>query len=68
MKGTYRGCEIEVTREKCLAGYNMLFYNVFDDGFEVASGFSEGEDTIKDYFEHLKGIVDDYKEHPEEYD
>jgi len=45
-----------------------LFYNIFDDGYEVTSGFSEGEDTIKDYFKYLKNIIDDYKEHPEDYE
>lgn len=68
MKGTYKGCEIEVTKEKCLGGWDMLFYSIFDDGFEVTSGFSEGEDTIKDYYNSLKNIVDDYKENPEDYD
>ena len=68
MKGKYKGCEIEVTKEKCLGGWDMLFYSIFDDGFEVASGFSEGEDTIKDYYNSLKNIVDDYREHPEDYD
>lgn len=68
MKGIYKGCEIEVTREKSITGEKMLFYNVFDDGYEVTSGFSEGEDTIKDYFESLKNVVDDYKEHPEDYE
>ncbi|MBU5331733.1 hypothetical protein KQI61_05950 [Anaerocolumna aminovalerica] len=68
MKGTYKGCEIEVTKEECLGGWDMLFCSIFDDGFEVTSGFSEGEDTIKDYYNSLKNIVDDYREHPEDYD
>jgi len=68
MKGTYRGCEIEVTKEKCLGGWDMLFYSIFDDGFEVTSGFSVAEDTIKDYYNSLKNIVDDYREHPGDYD
>jgi hypothetical protein len=67
MKGSYKGCEIEVTKEKCLGGWNMLFYSIFDDGFEVTSGFSESEDTIKDFYNDLKNVVDDYKLHPEEY-
>ena len=68
MKGKYKGCEIEVTKEKSITGEKMLFYNVFDGGYEVTSGFSEGEDTIKDYFESLKNVIDDYKEHPEDYE
>lgn len=45
----------------------MLFYNVFDDGLEVTSGFSESSDTVKDFMKSLKNIVDDYRENPEEY-
>jgi hypothetical protein len=68
MKGKYKGCDIEVIKEKCLAGYKMLFFSIFDDGFEVTSGYSEGEDTIKDYYESMKKVIDDYKEHPEDYE
>ena len=36
MKGTYRGCEIEVWRDEC----EFLTFAIFDDGYEVTSGFS----------------------------
>lgn len=68
MKINYKGCEIEVTREKCLGGWNELFYSVFDDGFEVTSGFSEGNDKIKDFANGLKNLVDDYRKNPEDYE
>ena len=45
----------------------MLFYSVFDEGYEVTSGFSESEDSVKDFANDLKHLVDDYREHPEEY-
>jgi hypothetical protein len=67
MKTTYKGCEIEVTKERCLGGWNMLFYSVFDDGLEITSGFSESSDTVKDFIKGLKNIVDNYRENPEEY-
>lgn len=67
MKTIYKGCEIDVTREQCLSGYKMLFYSVFDNGFEVTSGFSESNDTVRDYIKWLKTVVDDYKENPEKY-
>ena len=72
MKVIYRNCEIECTREKSLSGDVMLFYSVFDLGvhekdLEITSGFSEGEDTIRDYVKYLKKVVDDYIENPEEY-
>ena len=68
MKTVYRGCEIEVTRDKCLDGWDVLFYSVFDDGFEVTSGFSESSDTVREFIKDLKHVVDDYREHPEEYE
>lgn len=68
MKINYKGCEIEVIREKCLGGWNQLFYSVFDDDFEVTSGYSESEDTVKEFANDLKHIVDDYRENPEDYE
>lgn len=67
MKTKYRGCIIEVVREKSMSGDSMLFYSVFDEGYEVTSGFSESEDSVKDFANDLKHLVDDYREHPEEY-
>ena len=68
MKVKYRDCEINCFRDKSLSGDTLLFYSVFKDGFEVASGFSEGEDTVKEYIKHLKYVVDDFYEHPEDYE
>ena len=72
MKVKYRNCEIECTREKALSGDVLLFFSVFDEGvydtgFEVTSGFSYGEDTVREYIKHLKEVVDDYIAHPEMY-
>lgn len=69
MKVKYRNCEIEVTREKCLAGYDMIFYNIFtEDGFEVTSSFSESEDTIQTFIKNCKLIVDDWIVNPQDYE
>ena len=69
MKRIYRNAEIKVTREKSISGDMMLFYSImYHDGFEIGSGFSEGEDLVNDYLESLKCIVDDFHEHPEEYE
>ena len=64
MKGKYRGCDIEVER----GGAEFLTFAVFDDGYEVTSGFSESSDSVRDYFSYMKSVVDDYKEHPEDYE
>lgn len=68
MKTVYKGCEIEVARDKCLGGWDMLFYSVFDNGYEVTSGFSESSDTIREFAKGLKEVVDNYREHPEDYE
>ena len=72
MKVIYRNCEIECTRSKSLSGEIMLFYSVFDLGvhdkdFEITSGFSEGEDTVREFIKNLKKVVDDYIDNPDEY-
>ena len=68
MKTIYRGCEIEVTREKCLGGWSMIYFSVFDNRFEVTSGFSESNDTVLEFIKDMKDLVDYYKAHPEEYE
>ena len=63
MKGKYKGCDIEVG----LDSSSFLTFSIFDDGYEVTSGSTNGRDTVRDYFSYMKSIVDDYKEHPEDY-
>ena len=57
MKINYRGCEIEAYREN---RNSDLFYSVFDNGYEVTSGYSEGNDAVRDWIKDLKHIVDYY--------
>lgn len=64
MKGKYKGCDIEVG----LDNSGFLTFAVFDNGYEVLSGFSESSDSVRDYFSYMKSVVDDYKEHPEDYE
>ena len=63
MKQNYKGCEIECFR----GGDEFLSFSIFDDGYEVASGFSESKETVRDYMYCLKQIVDDYRNNPKEY-
>ena len=64
MKGKYKCCDIEVG----LDSSGFLIFAVFDNGYEVTSGFSDSSDTVRDYFSYMKSVVDDYKEHPEDYE
>ena len=59
MKINYRGCEIEAYRENRKSN---LFYSVFDNGYEVTSGYSEGNDTVRDWIKDLKSMVDYYRD------
>jgi hypothetical protein len=62
MKVKYRGFEIEAKREKCLAGYSLLYFYVMRicDGWFMADGFTEGEDKIRDFIRYMKDRVDEY--------
>jgi hypothetical protein len=68
MKIKYKTCEIEVKREKCLGGWDMLFYSIMDGDYEVTSGFSDTKDKVKDFANDLKNVVDEYRENPELYE
>lgn len=68
MKAIYRGCEITVTREKCLGGWDEIFFSVFsDDGYEITSGYSDSADSVKSWVEDLKNVVDAYASDPDAY-
>lgn len=58
MERFYKGFEITVEREKCLAGYDLIYYSVFKDHYEVASGFYDGfnlkvRDVLRDIKDHI---------------
>ena len=56
---------------KCVVQINFVeqtkYKGIFDDGFEVTSGFSESNDTIRGFIKDLKELVDDYRNNPDEY-
>jgi len=62
MKTMYRGYEIDVTREKCLGGWNQLYFSVYrvSDGLEVIADFSESEDTVREMTGYMKERVDEF--------
>lgn len=61
MKVSYRGHEIDAHREKCLAGYSLLYFSVFreSDGYECVSDYTTGSDTARDMVGYLKARVDE---------
>lgn len=70
MKLVYKGFNIDVTREKCLAGYALVYYSVFrkSDGYEVTSGYSDTSDTVRDFIGFMKTRVDVFIADPAEED
>lgn len=69
MKVTYKGFEIDVSREKSLGGWSQLYYSVFTPtGYELVCGFEDSDEKVKDKIEDLKETVDDYIKNPENYD
>ena len=53
MKGKYKGCDIEVG----LDSSGFLTFAVFDNGYEVTSGFSDSSDSVRDYFSYMKSFL-----------
>lgn len=62
MRGKYRGCEIWVRKEKCLAGYYLIYYDIFDGTYHVDCGFYDIEDAVRSVYNEMKIAVDDYKD------
>lgn len=62
MKVLYRGFEIDCHREKCMAGYQLLYFTVYrkSDGFELICDYTSGEDSVRDYVGYMKGRVDGF--------
>ena len=60
MKTTYRGHEIEVTRDHCLGGWDQLYFSIFrvSDGYECLSSFEDSAETIRDKIKELKERID----------
>jgi hypothetical protein len=69
MKVNYRGFEIDVAREKSMAGYSMIYYAVshIDDLWEFTSGFMDSEDTVREIVKDMKNNIDDFYENPQDY-
>ena len=69
MKINYKNYEIECIKDKSLSGDILLFYSIFTkDGFEIDSGFTYEECSVRSYINSLKKTVDNYIEHPEDYE
>ena len=62
----YKGFEIDVAREKCMAGYALLYYSVYTpDGEEIICSFEDSAETVRTMIKHMKMRVDEYILNPE---
>lgn len=61
MKVEYKGYEIEVVRERCLGGWDMLYYRIFriSDGYCCVDNFTTGSDTVREYIGYMKERIDE---------
>lgn len=66
MKVSYRGYEIEAKRERCMGGWDLLYYSIYRecDGYECYCSFEDSSETVRDKIKQLKERVDN--EHKEE--
>jgi hypothetical protein len=66
----YKGFEIDVTREKCMAGYDLVYRNIFriSDGYQLVGDFSDDNDTIREHVGSMKHRIDEYLKNPEQYE
>lgn len=60
MKVVHRGHEIDVRRERCMAGYSLLYFSIFrqSDRFECTSGHQDSGETVRDLVKQLRERVD----------
>ena len=58
MKAIYRGVKIEARRERCLGGWDQVYWSAYrqSDGYGVADGFGGG--TVRECFADMKAEVD----------
>lgn len=68
MKSKYRGYDLEVVRDNCMAGYPLLYYSIFKDGEEIDNSFEDSEETVRGKLKQLKKEVDMRIEFPELYE
>jgi len=66
----YKGFEIDVTKEKCMAGYDLVYRSVFrmSDGYQLVGDFSDDNDTIREHVGFMKHRIDEYLSDPEQYE
>jgi hypothetical protein len=70
MKLEYKGFDIEVNKEKSVGGDEFLYYSAFrkNDDWELTSGSVAASNSVREWVNDMKKLVDEYLENPEEYE
>lgn len=52
----YRGHKIEVRREECLAGYDLIYFTIIrdSDGYLCEDSFTESDETVSEVMQVMK--------------
>lgn len=60
MEAQYKGYRIEVVREECMAGYDLLYYSItrIEDGYDALCDYEDSAETVRDMVKHLKVRID----------
>lgn len=60
MRVIYRGHEINVRRERCLGGWDMLYTSIFrvSDGYECTSFCEDSGEKVRDQIGYMKRRID----------
>lgn len=55
MKVNYKGHEIDVTREQCMAGYPLVYFSIMCNkgAFFLEENFADTSDTVGDYIKYM---------------
>jgi hypothetical protein len=57
----YKGYTIDVKREKCMAGYSLLYYSVYTpDGEEIICNYEDSAEKVRDMVKFMKNRVDEH--------
>jgi hypothetical protein len=66
----YKGFEIDVRREECMAGYDLVYRNVFrtEDGWQFWGDYCDDGDTVRTHIKSMKFQIDEYLKDPEQYE
>ena len=60
MEAEHRGYRIEVVREECMAGHDLLYYWItrIADGYEPLCDYEDSGETVRDKVKQLRDLID----------